>query len=241
MVSMTNIREIKKFGAISLLVILHKMSTAATVAAVIPISIHFITKEIVSPIKSSPPGAFVLTNSSKSPRRLSHQQPPVILHENCPFLQGQRDGVDQEKDYDEDYFYDTAADEDTTRSTTSSKFSNNNKSQDHGDDNTPADDTIRVRIWRALAKHGELSLKELGSLVGERNLGDLQSHLTHVSKQAKTFGKKSNEWKMRRNVLFESSSNENNDDVVASTKKLRKRVKILKRRGPKGHIFITME
>lgn len=156
------------------------------------------------------------------------------MHENCPFLQGRRDEDDREIGHDEDYSYDTAGEDTTTSSSSTTNRSNNNKSQDQGDDNIPADDTIRVRIWRALAKHGELSLKELGSLVGERNLGDLQSHLTHVSKQAKTFGKKSNEWKMRRNVLFESSNNENNNDDVASTRKLRKRVKILKRRGPKG-------
>lgn len=106
-------------------------------------------------------------------------------------------------------------------------------------DETP-DDTIRVRIWRALAKHGELSLKELGSLVGERHLGDLQSHLAHVSKQAKTFGNKSNEWKIRRHVYFEESCTDEKNDA-ASAKKLRKTVKILKRKGPKGTVFIRME
>mmetsp|Transcript_1179 Transcript_1179/g.2132 ORF Transcript_1179/g.2132 Transcript_1179/m.2132 type:complete len:242 (-) Transcript_1179:1584-2309(-) len=120
-------------------------------------------------------------------------------------------------------------------------YNDNEDQQEENDeaDETP-DDTIRVRIWRALAKHGELSLKELGSLVGERHLGDLQSHLAHVSKQAKTFGNKSNEWKIRRHVYFEESSTDEKNDT-ASAKKLRKTVKILKRRGPKGQIFIRME
>lgn len=114
-----------------------------------------------------------------------------------------------------------------------------------------SNDTIRVRIWRALANYDELTLKQLGALVGEKNLGDLQSHLDHVLKQAKTFQNKSDEWKRRRDVLFVKSVKDsvnvgeslklNNTDTFESDTKLRKRVKITKRRGTKGNIFIRME
>ncbi|VEU42675.1 unnamed protein product [Pseudo-nitzschia multistriata] len=65
-----------------------------------------------------------------------------------------------------------------------------------------ADDTIRVRIWRALSsKFGEeVSLKELGAMVGERRMGELRSHLQHVEKQSRTLRNKSAEWKERRGL-----------------------------------------
>ena len=67
-------------------------------------------------------------------------------------------------------------------------------------------DTIRVRIWKALTlrltsesgSDTEITLKELGAIVGQRQLGDLKDHLSHVEKQAKTLKNKSNEWKERR-------------------------------------------
>lgn len=156
---------------------------------------------------------------------MSHQK--IFFQASRPYPEEERQEDDQEEDHNDD-----------SNDHTSNKY-NKNEDRDDDDNDTP-DDTIRVRIWRALAKHRELSLKELGSLVGERNLGDLQSHLAHVSRQAKTFGKKSNEWKLRRNVLFESSSINDNIDS-ASAKKLRKKVKILKRRGPRGQLFIRIE
>ena len=47
-------------------------------------------------------------------------------------------------------------------------------------------DTIRVRIWRALASGEELSLAELSRTVGVSSYGDLRSHLRHVERQAST-------------------------------------------------------
>ena len=85
-------------------------------------------------------------------------------------------------------------------------------------------DTVRVMIWRALSSHDELSMRELGSLVGERRMGDLKSHLVHVEKQAKTFGNKSKEWKVRRGLK---------DGI--------KRVKIKKRKDAKGVLHIRLE
>jgi hypothetical protein len=62
-------------------------------------------------------------------------------------------------------------------------------------------ETIRVRIWRALASGEELSLIELAKAVGEsRRLSDLKSHLVHVEKQAKTLKNKSSEWRERRGI-----------------------------------------
>ncbi len=73
-----------------------------------------------------------------------------------------------------------------------------------GDIDGEGRDTIRVRIWKALVSSScngeELSIRQLGSLVGERRLGDLKSHLVHVEKQAKTVGNKSKEWKQRRGL-----------------------------------------
>jgi hypothetical protein len=96
-----------------------------------------------------------------------------------------------------------------------------------GEEREP-EDTIRVRIWKALATADkEISLKQLGSMIGERHLGDLKSHLAHVEKQAKTFGNKSKEWKERRGFL-ELTRN-------------RKQVKLKKRRGDKGMVYVWLE
>lgn len=96
-------------------------------------------------------------------------------------------------------------------------------------------DTIRVRIWRALSStYGEeLSLKQLGSIVGERNLSDLRSHLTHVERQAKTFGNKSFEWKERRG-LNSIISDGNSTKVI-------KKIKLRRRNGDRGMIFFRLQ
>jgi len=67
-------------------------------------------------------------------------------------------------------------------------------------------DTIRVRIWRALASGEELSLRQLGSAVGERRQGELRSHLKHVEIQAQTLRNKSVEWRVRRGLDPATSS-----------------------------------
>lgn len=98
-------------------------------------------------------------------------------------------------------------------------------------------DTIRIRIWKALysANGSEISLQQLGNMVGERNMGDLNSHLTHVERQAKTIRNKSDEWKKRRGlVLF----NCNNED---SSVKVIDKVKLKRRRGDRGITFIRLQ
>jgi len=85
-------------------------------------------------------------------------------------------------------------------------------------------DTVRVRIWRALSTHTELSMKQLSMIVGERSMGNLKSHLGHVEKQAKSFQSKSKEWKERRGLL-----------------EIAKRGKIIKRKGAKGIVYIRLE
>ena len=78
------------------------------------------------------------------------------------------------------------------------------KSKEEDEDVAPPEegelDTVRVRIWRQLADGKELSLTQLSNAVGERKLGNLRSHLTHVEKQAKTIRNKSDEWRMRRGL-----------------------------------------
>jgi len=64
----------------------------------------------------------------------------------------------------------------------------------------PNDDTVRVRIWQALASGDEMSLRQLGVAVGERRQGELRSHLRHVEKQAQTMRNKSTEWRKRRGL-----------------------------------------
>ena len=68
------------------------------------------------------------------------------------------------------------------------------------DNDSAPSDTIRVRIWQALAPGDELSLSQLSKAVGERHLGELRPHLTHVERQVKTLGNKSNEWRIRRGL-----------------------------------------
>jgi len=70
------------------------------------------------------------------------------------------------------------------------------------------DDTIRVRIWRALASGEELSLAKLSTIVGERR-SDVRHHLGHVEKQAKTISSKSAAWLIRRGLSPDNNSNNN--------------------------------
>jgi len=79
-------------------------------------------------------------------------------------------------------------------------------------ENDPPQDTVRVRIWRVLAerlykKDGEITVKQLGTAVGERRLGELKAHLKHVEKQAQTLQNKSHEWKQRRGLVLGENKN----------------------------------
>mmetsp|Transcript_1164 Transcript_1164/g.2438 ORF Transcript_1164/g.2438 Transcript_1164/m.2438 type:complete len:175 (-) Transcript_1164:111-635(-) len=98
----------------------------------------------------------------------------------------------------------------------------------------PERDTIRVRIWRALASGDELSMTQLCKQVGERSRGDLRSHLTHVERQAKTIRNKSNEWRVRRG-LSSLANMEGGGSAVVGAKKLR-----LKMRKGKNELFIRL-
>ena len=66
------------------------------------------------------------------------------------------------------------------------------------DDEEP-DDTVRVRLWKALADGTERSLTELSVTLNETR-SNIRFHLTHVEKQAKTLSSKSTEWRLRRSV-----------------------------------------
>jgi hypothetical protein len=85
-------------------------------------------------------------------------------------------------------------------------------------------DTVRVRIWRTLSMKKEINLRQLGYAVGEKNIGDLKSHLFHVEKQAKTIGNKSDEWKIRRGISPEV-----------------RKAKLMRRKGEKGLTYIKMD
>lgn len=102
------------------------------------------------------------------------------------------------------------------------------------EENEPTKDTIRVRIWRALASGDELSMTQLSKQVRERR-GDVRSHLTHVERQAKTIRNKSNEWRIRRGLAplgdMDSSGSAN-----GGVKKLR----LKKRKGAKNELFIRL-
>ena len=62
---------------------------------------------------------------------------------------------------------------------------NNNNTQQPEEEK----DTIRVRIWKALASSNnkEISLTQLCKQIGVRNKGDVRSHLIHVERQAKDY------------------------------------------------------
>jgi hypothetical protein len=102
-------------------------------------------------------------------------------------------------------------------------------------------DTIRVRIWQALADGTELSLSQLGSRVGERRFGDLKSHLTHVEKQAKTLSNKSDEWRARRGLLLLNNNNTNCTTQPSSSKRNNK-LRLKWRRGKKANeIYVRLQ
>ena len=104
------------------------------------------------------------------------------------------------------------------------------------DEEEGAEDTIRVRIWRALAGGDELSLSQLGQAVGERRLGELRSHLGHVERQAKTLRNKSDEWKVRRGLLLDTLPSDEDASPFASKAKVRLRT----RKGKKNEILVKL-
>mmetsp|Transcript_20977 Transcript_20977/g.44269 ORF Transcript_20977/g.44269 Transcript_20977/m.44269 type:complete len:155 (+) Transcript_20977:134-598(+) len=99
------------------------------------------------------------------------------------------------------------------------------QSESHPENN----DTVRVKIWRALvsSKGEEMTLKQLGAIVGERRTGELRTHLQHVEKQAKTLRNKNVEWRERRGL---SGVESKPDDKI--------RIRI--RRGKKNKVYIKL-
>lgn len=81
------------------------------------------------------------------------------------------------------------------------------------EDGSEQKDTIRVQIWRTLSTGDELSLSQLSKAVGERRRGELRSHLTHVERQAKTLGNKSDDWRIRRGLIPTSEGGSKNMQV----------------------------
>ena len=110
------------------------------------------------------------------------------------------------------------------------------KSDEEEEKEEEAEDTIRVRIWRALAGGDELSLSQLGQAVGERRLGELRSHLSHVERQSKTLRNKSDDWKVRRGLLPDAQSNDNDPSPFASKAKVR----LKRRKGKKNEILVKL-
>lgn len=108
---------------------------------------------------------------------------------------------------------------------------NSNQSDDTVQDSDSDEqlDTIRVRIWRQLADGKELSLSQLSNAVGERRLGELRSHLTHVEKQAKTIRNKSDEWRTRRGL-----------SPVAGKAGAPRKMKLKFRKGKKNETFVRI-
>lgn len=106
------------------------------------------------------------------------------------------------------------------------------KERDSDSDSNEQLDTIRVRIWRQLADGKELSLSELSNAVGERRLGELRSHLTHVEKQAKTIRNKSDEWRIRRGL---SPVVDNHGKAIAPRK-----MKLKFRKGKRNETFVRI-
>mmetsp|Transcript_26441 Transcript_26441/g.40958 ORF Transcript_26441/g.40958 Transcript_26441/m.40958 type:complete len:203 (+) Transcript_26441:30-638(+) len=100
-----------------------------------------------------------------------------------------------------------------------------------------AEDTIRVRIWRELASGEEVSLKQLGTAVGERRMGELKSHLAHVERQSKTLVNKSVQWRQRRGLLSPGNSNFDETKEMRRTNKLR----IITRKGRQNQVFVQLK
>ena len=114
-------------------------------------------------------------------------------------------------------------------------------------------DTIRVRIWKALASSNgnEITLTQLCKLIGVRNKGDVRSHLIHVERQAKTIQNKSNEWRVRRGLLpLDIDADTGSQDGSAKGSKVggakgrkvggAKKLKIKRRREAKNEEFIRL-
>ena len=102
------------------------------------------------------------------------------------------------------------------------------------DDDETERDTIRVRIWRALASGDELSMTELSRRVGvRRGVGDLKSHLKHVERQARTVRNKKDEWRARRGL---APRDDDSGDLGRGPKKLQLKT----RRGGKNETFVRL-
>mmetsp|Transcript_22935 Transcript_22935/g.39246 ORF Transcript_22935/g.39246 Transcript_22935/m.39246 type:complete len:204 (+) Transcript_22935:345-956(+) len=97
----------------------------------------------------------------------------------------------------------------------------------NGDDDIEKD-TVRVRIWRALASGEELSMTQLSKRVGVRSVGDLKSHLVHVERQAKTLQNKKDDWRERRGLPPINGA--------GNGQKLRLKI----RRGGKKEVFVKL-
>ena len=101
------------------------------------------------------------------------------------------------------------------------------------------EDTIRVKIWRALASGEEMRLSELGNTVGERRMGELRSHLVHVERQAKTLRNKPDEWRIRRGIVRPvdiKSGDEVNEHL--SPFAFKKKIRLKMRKGKGNDVFI---
>lgn len=104
---------------------------------------------------------------------------------------------------------------------------------DGGDDDETERDTIRVRIWRALASGDELSMTELSRRVGVRRGGDLKSHLRHVERQARTLRNKKDEWRARRGLAPR-------DDDGGGLGRGPRKLQLKTRRGGKNETFVRL-
>lgn len=105
------------------------------------------------------------------------------------------------------------------------------KTTEHGnkeEDEDEPEDTVRVRIWRALAAQNgrEMSLAQLANTLGERR-SDVRHHLSHVEKQCKTLQSKSEDWRLRRGL------------PAANTKKLS--IKTRRKGGKRNELFIKLQ
>ena len=99
------------------------------------------------------------------------------------------------------------------------------------------EDTIRVKIWRALASGEEMRLSELGNTVGERRMGELRSHLVHVERQAKTLRNKSDEWRIRRGIVRPGDI-KSGDKSLLGPFAFKKKIRLKMRKGKGNDVFI---
>jgi len=111
------------------------------------------------------------------------------------------------------------------------------------------DDTIRVRIWRALSPGEEMSLSQLSAAVQSLSTNnpdqqdqpplsqsDLRHHLKHVERQARTISNKSIEWRKRRGLI--PDSNDGDDVVRKRDNKLRIRYRRDKKK--RNHLYVRL-